>query len=222
MVGGVALSGLVADGVDGGACASGRTGDLPGRSPLVGGRFSLMADTVTPPSSSPAGAVRDASSLIRAANSAIHGRGVYARVPIADGTRIVEYTGERITKAEAERREQQRLARMRRGGDGSVYIFILNQRYDLDGRKRNNVARLINHSCSPNCRAETIRGRIWIFARRDIPAGAELTFDYGYSYKECLDHPCRCGAKGCVGFIVNSGSRWRLRRVRRAIAKKAA
>jgi SET domain-containing protein len=156
---------------------------------------------------------------IRAANSAIHGRGVYARTAIPDGTRIVEYTGERITKAEAQRREEQRLARLRRGGDGSVYIFILNRRHDLDGRKRNNVARLINHSCAPNCRAETIRGRIWIFARRDIPAGGELTFDYGYSYKECRDHPCRCGAKNCAGFIVTADSRWRLRRALRTEAR---
>jgi SET domain-containing protein len=154
--------------------------------------------------------------FIRAAESSIHGRGVYARVVIPDGTRIVEYTGERITKAEAKRRELQRLARARRGGDGSVYIFDLNRRYDLDGRKRTNIARLINHSCSPNCRAETIRGRIFIFARREIPAGAELTFDYGYSYKEARAHPCRCGTKACAGFIVNAGQRKRLRRALRA------
>ena len=165
------------------------------------------------------------SQWIRAANSAIHGRGVYAREPIPDGTPIVEYTGERITKAVAKRREAERLARQRRGGDGSVYIFDLNRRHDLDGRLRSNIARLINHSCAPNCRAETIRGRIWIIARRDIPAEAELTFDYGYSYKECRNHPCRCGAKNCAGFIVNSGQRWRLRRALRqeaAAARRAA
>ena len=82
-----------------------------------------------------------ASSWIRADNSAIHGRGVYARVSIPRGTRIIEYTGERITKAESRRREKLRLARQCRGGDGSVYIFELNLRYDLDGRMRGNVAR---------------------------------------------------------------------------------
>ncbi len=148
--------------------------------------------------------------------SAIHGRGVYARETIPDGTRVIEYTGERITKAEAVRREAQRLARGRKGGDDCVYIFNLNRRHDLDGRTRRNVARLINHSCAPNCRVEVICGRIWIIARREIPAGAELTFDYGFSFTEWPKHPCHCGSRRCAGFIVNSGQRWRLRRIPRA------
>jgi SET domain-containing protein len=151
---------------------------------------------------------------VRAGRSGIHGHGVYARVDIPDGTRIIEYVGERITKAEARRRELARLERQRRGEDASVYVFELNRRYDLDGRTSRNVARLINHSCSPNCRAETVRGRIWIIARRDIPAGAELTFDYGFSLADGKNHPCRCGAKRCAGYIVNAGQRWRLRRRR--------
>jgi SET domain-containing protein len=163
---------------------------------------------------------RAASPWIRAIASAIHGRGVQAACAIPDGTHIVEYTGERITKAEAKRREQQRLARLRRGGDGSVYIFDLNRGHDLDGRTRRNVARLINHSCAPNCRAETTRGRIWIIARRDIAAGEELTFDYGFPYAEWRLHPCRCGAKRCPGFIVNAAQRWRVRRLVRAARKK--
>jgi SET domain-containing protein len=157
---------------------------------------------------------------IRADQSVIHGRGVYARVPIPAETRIIEYVGERITKAEAKRREKQRLLRQKRGGDGSVYIFELNRRYDLDGRFAANVARLINHSCAPNCRAETIRGRIWIIANRDIPAGEELTFDYGYGFSEWRLHPCRCGASRCPGFIINSGQRWRVRRIVRKMAAR--
>ena len=153
---------------------------------------------------------------IRSADSPIHGKGVYARVDIPAGTRIVQYRGERITKAEARRREKLRLARLARGGDGCVYIFQLNARHDLDGRIRGNVARLINHSCKPNCRAEKVGGRIWISARRDIPADAELSFDYGYGFKEWRQHPCRCGAAGCAGFIVNAGQRWLLRRALRA------
>lgn len=146
----------------------------------------------------------------------IHGHGVTARLPIPDGTAVIEYTGERITKAEAARREAQRLARGRRGGDDGVYIFELNARYDLDGRTCRNVARLINHSCAPNCRAATIRGRIWIVARRAIAVGEELTFDYGFGFKEWRQHPCRCGSARCAGFIVNAGQRWRLRRIPRA------
>lgn len=153
---------------------------------------------------------------VRASHSVIHGRGLYARQAIPDGTRIIEYVGERITKAEARRREQERMERQRRGGDGCVYIFVLNRRHDLDGRTRGNLARLMNHSCAPNCRAETIRGRIWLFARRDIAAGEELSFDYGYPYKEWRLHPCRCGAPRCVGYIVNAAQRWRVRKLLRA------
>ena len=164
----------------------------------------------TPPRSKPY------SRWITAGQSTIHGRGVYARELIPDGTPVIEYTGERITKAEAARRETQRLARQRRGGDDSVYVFNLTRRHDLDGRTRRNVARLINHSCAPNCRIEVTRGRVWITARRDIPAGAELTFDYGFAFAEWPLHPCRCGSPRCPGFIVNSAQRWRLRRIPRA------
>ncbi len=149
---------------------------------------------------------------IRAGDSGIHGRGVYAQVPIPDGARVIEYVGQKITKAEAERREAQRLIAEREGRDACVTIFILNQRHDLDGRSPRNTARFINHSCAPNCRADTIRGRIWIVARRDIAEGEELTFDYGYGFKHWARHPCRCGASRCAGYIVGAAQRWRLRR----------
>lgn len=158
---------------------------------------------------------------VRTARSGIHGHGVYARAFIPDGTRVIEYTGERITKAESRRREDQRLARREIGADDCVYIFNLNRRHDLDGGGAENLARLINHSCAPNCRAETVRGRIWIIARRDIPAGDELTFDYGFGFTEWRLHPCRCGAPRCPGFIVGSGQRWRLRRIPRAERARA-
>lgn len=155
------------------------------------------------------------STWISARRSAIHGRGVYARRAIPDGTRIVEYTGERITKAESARREVLRLARHQRGQDACVYIFELNARHDLDGRSRGNVARLINHACAPNCRVDVLRGRIWIVARRDIAAGEELTFDYGFKFNDWRHHACRCGGARCAGFIVAKDQRWRLRRVSR-------
>lgn len=155
------------------------------------------------------------SPAIRAGASGIHGHGVYAETAIADGTRIIEYVGERITKAESKRREARRVTDQRKGREACVTIFNLNRRYDLDGRAAHNVARLINHSCAPNCRAEQIRGRIWIVARRDIAIGEELTFDYGYPLKDWSLHPCRCGARLCPGFIVDSRQRRRLRRILR-------
>jgi hypothetical protein len=144
--------------------------------------------------------------------SPIHGRGVYARCDIPYGTRIIEYEGERITKAESERRDEARAAREAAGGDGCVYIFEINKRHDLDGYMDWNTARLINHSCEPNCQSEKVRGRIWISARRDIAAGEELSFDYGFDVENWRQHPCRCGSPKCVGYIVAKSHRWRLRK----------
>ena len=65
-----------------------------------------------------------------------------------------------------------------------------------------NPARFLNHSCAPNCEAELDDGRIWIVAKRDIKAGEELTFNYGYDLEDYRDHPCRCGVPECAGHIV--------------------
>ncbi len=153
--------------------------------------------------------------LIQRRGSAIHGHGVYARVPIPAGHVIVEYTGERITKAESDRREAARLVRARRGHDTCTYIFHLDERHDLDGRRGGNISRFINHSCAPNCFSEKRRGRIWIVAERDIFPDQELTFDYGFPFHEWADNPCRCGAPECAGYIVAADQRWRLRRLQR-------
>ena len=150
---------------------------------------------------------------VRLGRSGVHGYGLFADDFIPQETRIIEYVGERITKAEAERREELRLARLAAGGDGCVYVFELNQRHDLDGKVAWNPARRINHSCAPNCETRNVRGRIWIFALRDIAPGEEMNYDYGFDYSEWRAHPCRCGAAGCAGFIVKFGQRWRVRRV---------
>lgn len=152
--------------------------------------------------------------------SAIHGRGIIAARDIPAGTRIIEYVGERITKAESERRDAARLARAARGGDGCVYIFEVNKRHDIDGSVAWNTARLMNHSCDPNCESDKPRGRVWILARRDIAKGEELTYDYGFDVENWEDHPCRCGSPKCVGYIVAKGQRWRLRRLLARAARK--
>jgi len=143
--------------------------------------------------------------------SRIHGRGMFATRLIPKGTRIIEYTGERITKAEGWRRELLRQRRAARGGDGCIYTFELNTKVDIDGRVRWNTARYINHSCRPNCESQIVRGRVWIVAMRDIRPGDELTYDYYYDYDHYHEHPCRCGAPNCAGFIVKAPARWRVR-----------
>ena len=152
--------------------------------------------------------------MIRRDRSGIHGHGVYARVAIPAGYAIIEYRGERITKAESARREAKRLERIRRGFEVSTMSFRLNQRYDIDARRGGNMSRFINHSCAPNCRSEKRRGRIWIVAQRDIFPGQELTFDYGFPFHEWALNPCLCGAPDCAGYIVAADQRWRLRRLK--------
>ena len=83
-----------------------------------------------------------------------------------------------------------------------LVFFDLDETTDLDGNVEHNPARFINHSCSPNCEAQSEEDRIWIVALRDIKAGEELGFNYGYDLEDYLEHPCRCGAKNCVGYIV--------------------
>lgn len=147
--------------------------------------------------------------------SKIHGHGVFASRAIAEGEYIVEYVGEKITKAESERRGVARFERSQVTGEASVYIFDLNKRYDLDGDVEGNDAKYINHSCDPNAEAQNIRGKIWIVALRDIPKGEEIGFDYGYDVSHFLDHPCRCGSEKCVGYIVSREQWHKLRKMLR-------
>ena len=136
-------------------------------------------------------------------NSRIHGRGVFAKSDIPKGARIIEYVGEKITKAEAERRGDWRLKRYKNNPNmAAVYIFDLNKRYDIDGNVPYNKARYINHSCDPNCEVEIIRGKIWIMATKDIKKGDELFYNYGYDLDSYEDHRCQCQTHRCVGFIL--------------------
>jgi hypothetical protein len=135
--------------------------------------------------------------------SEIHGRGVYATSFIPKETRIIEYVGERIDKKESERRGISQHAKSLKTGDAAVYIFTLSKNYDIDGNVPWNTARLINHSCAPNCEAWVEGRRIFIHALRDIDAGEELTFDYGFDVDCYEDHPCLCGRAECVGYIVS-------------------
>src|ERR1044071_1177203 len=99
--------------------------------------------------------------------SGIHGAGLFARENTPAGTRLVEYLGEHISKAESLRRRQ----------DGNFFVFIVTEKFDIDGAVDWNPARFINHSCAPNCEARQEDEHIWILALRDIRAGEELTFN---------------------------------------------
>ena len=151
-------------------------------------------------------------------NSRIHSSGLFAKTDIKSGTRIIEYRGLKITKAQSDKIADVHIdANKKEGKVGSVYIFTLNQRYDINGKVSWNLAKYINHSCDPNCETDIVRGKIWINAIRDIKKGEELSYDYGYDMHYLEEHPCRCRSKNCVGYIVRSNLRWR---VKKKLAKK--
>jgi len=99
------------------------------------------------------------SPYITVKKSSIHSVGVFSRKNISKGTRIIEYVGDMITKKESDRRADIPLQKNEKDSEhGAVYIFQLNKRYDIDGYVPYNTARLINHSCNPNCETDIIRG----------------------------------------------------------------
>ena len=84
---------------------------------------------------------------------------------------------------------------------------------NLSGDFTYNPARLINHSCNPNCEVDGKGLKLWIFALRDIKKGEELSYDYGFGFdQDYKQFPCRCGTKNCCGYIVREGSRWRIKK----------
>ena len=107
---------------------------------------------------------------VRFDRSPIHNWGLFAEEPIAANDMIIEYVGEKIRQAVADRRE----VAYTKQGIGSSYLFRLDDYYLIDATKKGGIARFINHSCMPNCTAKIIRvegtRRIVIYALRDIEA----------------------------------------------------
>ncbi len=147
--------------------------------------------------------------LYKVKKSKIDNRGLYAATNIKKDTKIIEYKGKIITVKETE-------TNPKFDNDKAIYLFNLNKKYDLDGDFKFNTARLINHSCDPNCEVDGVGLKLWIYSIKDIKKNDELTYDYGFSFdKDYKDFPCRCGAKKCVGYIVNSQSRWRIKKFKK-------
>ena len=111
------------------------------------------------------------------------GLGLFTKTELKRGNEVIEYTGEIISEMEANRR-------------GGKYLFELNDKKTIDGKGRSNLARYINHSCKPNCFPELngTETRVFIFAKKNIKAGEEITYNYGKTYfNEIIKpHGCRC------------------------------
>jgi uncharacterized protein len=136
--------------------------------------------------------------------SPIEGVGAFALCRIRRGTRIVEYTGERITQVEADKRYQAGAA-----VHPHVLLFNVDDKIVVDAAVGGNDSRFINHSCDPNCESMVRRGRIWILALCDIEPGEELTYDYSLTGEDLSPdeqrrlYPCHCGTARCRGTLFD-------------------
>lgn len=120
--------------------------------------------------------------------SKIHGEGVFAKVAIPKNKTLIEYTGEKISRAECFKRDAEQ--------KGAFYVFELNKHWGVDG-KTGGDAKYINHSCDPNCKYFRRNGKIWIRSTKNIKQGEEVTYNY------CADgeRKCKCGSKNCDGWM---------------------
>jgi hypothetical protein len=112
------------------------------------------------------------------------GLGLFTLEAIPKGKRIVEYTGPLISNEEVEKRRGR-------------YFFGVNSKWSIDGSVRSNLARYSNHSCRPNAEAYITGRRVWLWSKRNIRAGEEITYNYGKEYFNDLIKPVGCKCVKC-------------------------
>ena len=126
--------------------------------------------------------------------SKIHRYGVFTMEDIPRRTRVIEYTGERISRREISRRLE----------GPFTYIFLLDSYWGIDGAVNGSGAEIINHCCEPNLEADVTKDQIYYVSLRVIKAGEEQTIDYAFDTRHGLQ-PCHCGAKACRGDMRSLG-----------------
>lgn len=114
------------------------------------------------------------------------GLSLFASTTLPAGTQIIEYTGPLITSEEVTERKT------------GKYFFGIDDKYSVDGSPRSNLARYINHSCQPNAEAIISDRQIWIWSTQAIPAGEEMTINYGQDYFADHIKPVGCKCKKCM------------------------
>jgi len=142
--------------------------------------------------------VRKRAVQIMVRESGVHGRGVYAAQFIPRGTRVIEYTGERVSWEAAPDNDD----------DPHTFNFGLESGDVINPEVGGNDARWINHSCDPNCEAVEEDDRIFIYALRNIQLGDELLYDYHMELDEPITESakkkfaCHCGSSNCRGTMI--------------------
>lgn len=151
----------------------------------------------------------------RVRRSKVHGKGLFATRTIRRGACIIEYTGERISHEEADRRYSEKAP-----DDNHTFLFTLDKKTVIDGGVGGNASRFINHSCEPNCEAVIDDDRLFIEALRTIRQGEEVV--YRYMINRAPDDPpdvdrvfaCRCGAPTCQGTMLAPKTKPRAKKAR--------
>ncbi|KFG45293.1 histone lysine methyltransferase [Toxoplasma gondii GAB2-2007-GAL-DOM2] len=137
-------------------------------------------------------------------SSTIHGQGLFANVPLAEGEPVIEYVGDMVRNCVSDLREAL-YEKQGGGGDGACYMFRLDDNFVVDATRAGNVSRFINHSCEPNCTCRILvceagQKHIVIIAKTAIRAGEEITYDYQFGIGNETDKlACLCGARSCLG-----------------------
>jgi uncharacterized protein len=162
-----------------------------------------LSPTVSAPVSGAKAAPGGDTRRIQTRRSGVHGKGVFAVQPLAEGETLIEYIGEVINWKEALRRHPHDPK-----DPNHTFYFHIDEKHVIDAKVGGNSSRWINHSCKPNCEADEEGGRVFIKALRNIDAGEELFYDYGliidakYTKKLLAEYPCWCGAKKCRGTLL--------------------
>jgi len=140
---------------------------------------------------------------IQVRRSGIHGKGVFALLPLKKGETVIEYAGEVISWKEALRRHPHDPS-----DPQHTFYFHVDDQNVIDGARGGNASRWINHACTPNCEADEVDGRIFIKTLRALKPGQELFYDYGLTIDERYTpklkklYPCRCGTRDCRGTLL--------------------
>ena len=142
--------------------------------------------------------------LFEIRSSPIAGKGAFALQPIPAFTRLIEYTGERVSHEVADARYEAEEA----AGNTHTVLFTVDDKTVIDAGVGGNDARFFNHSCGPNCQSRIIRRRVYLETIRDVEPGDELTYDYEIAREGESEEtarrkwPCHCGAPNCRGTLL--------------------
>lgn len=122
------------------------------------------------------------------------GKGLFTKVLIPKGTRIVEYKGKIVTWKEVEDMAE----------DRNGYVFFFNNQYCIDAWKtKKSVAHFANDArglvrlpgVTNNTEYVTEKKRCYIEASKNIPAGSEIFVGYGAEYWQAIRYNIRLEQK---------------------------